>query len=58
MSASEDRIPEPLENAKRLSKKDRLGIIAGSHKIFSQEILMNIPKELSYKHQRRAYSVS
>ena len=44
MSASEDRIPEPLENAKRLSKKDRLGIITGSHKIFSQEILMNIPK--------------
>jgi hypothetical protein len=43
--------PEHLENAKRLSKKDRLGIITGSHKIFSQELLMNIPKELSHKHQ-------
>ena len=33
-------------------------IYRGSHKMFIQEIRMNIPEELAYKHQRTAFARS
>ena len=45
-----------LKNFNRSSKKVLL--YRGSHKMFIQEIRMNIPEELAYKHQRIAFARS